>query len=309
MSNLMIYEDKVIVITSKDNAMQAIADVVLNTVSLRSRRDYKRALDGFLTWYKEADLTGFTKATLNTYVAHLKVQGVPASSINQRLGAIRKLAKEAADNGLIEEGHAQAICRVANIEIQGRKLGNWLDQAQAKQMLAAPDVTTIKGLRDQAILAVMLGAGLRREEVVSLQIEHVQMRDARWVILDLKGKHNRTRTVPIAPWIKVLLDNWTGAAGITSGVLFRRILKGGHLRKGGMTSQAVWDIVVAYSPVKPLAPHDLRRTFAKLADKSGAPIVQIQKTLGHASLQTTERYVGADQDLSKAPSDYIDALA
>lgn len=308
MNAVTIYEADAITTTGPGHTMQAIADVVLNTVSVRTQREYKRALYGFLTWYDETGQTGLTKATVNAHVAHLKASGVPASSINQRLGAIRKLAKEAADNGLIEEGHAQAICRVANIKIQGRKLGNWLNQTQAKQMLAAPDVTTIKGLRDQAILAMMLGAGLRREEVVSLQIEHVQMRDARWVILDLKGKHNRTRTVPIAPWIKVAIDNWTGTAGITSGVLFRRILKGGHLQEGGMTSQAVWDIVVAYSPVKPLAPHDLRRTFAKLADKSGAPIVQIQKTLGHASLQTTERYVGADQDLSKAPSDYIPAL-
>ena len=96
------------------------------------------------------------------------------------MAAIRKLAKEAADNGLIEE--TQAIGRVGNIKIQGKKLGNWLSKEQASAMLNAPDVTTIKGKRDKAILAVMLGCGLRRDEVVTLIVEHLQQREGRWVI-------------------------------------------------------------------------------------------------------------------------------
>jgi len=286
-------------------AMQAVANMVLDTVSLRSQRDYGRALGDFLQWYAATGQGGLTKATINAHVAHLKASGVPASSINQRLAAIRKLAKEAADNGLIDEGQASAIGRVDNIKVQGKKLGNWLSHTQASAMLNAPDTSTLKGLRDRAILAVMLGCGLRREEVVNLQVEHLQQREGRWVILDLTGKHNRTRTVPIAAWVKALIDAWAGAATLRSGVLFRPIRRGGHLQDSGMTSQAVWDVVATYAPVEGLAPHDLRRTFAKLADKAGAPLVQIQKTLGHASVQTTERYIGADQDLHNAPSDYI----
>jgi len=72
-----------------------------------------------------------------------------------------------------------------------------------------------------------------------------------------------------------------------------------------MSSQAIWKIVQEYSPVGKLAPHDLRCTFAKLAHQAGAPIEQIQKSLGHASVQTTERYIGADLDLKQAPSDMI----
>jgi len=140
---------------------------------------------------------------------------------------------------------------------------------------------------------------------LGLTVEHLQQREGRWVILDLTGKQNRTRTVPMAAWIKALIDAWTAAATVRSGALFRPIRRGGHLQDGGMTSQAVWNVVATYAPVHGLAPHDLRRTFAKLADKAGAPLVQIQKTLGHASVQTTERYIGADQDLHNAPSDYI----
>ena len=172
-------------------------------------------------------------------------------------------------------------------------------------MLNAPDVTTIKGKQDKAILAVILGCGLRRDEVVTLTVEHLQQREGLWVILDLTGKHNRTRTVPMAAWVKSIIDQWLVGAEVGSGVLFRRIRRGGSLQAGGMTSQCVWDVVQLYAPVENFAPHDLRRTFAKLTDKAGAPLVQIQKTLGHASIQTTERYIGAGQDLQNAPSDYI----
>ena len=306
MTEVTVYQPEVI--TAPTAHLQRIVDMVLDTVSDRSKRDYKRALTDFLTWYMQTGQTALDKATINAHVAALKTRGVTASSINQRLAAIRKLAKEAADNELIDESTAQRIGRVENIKIQGKKLGNWLSQAQAVAMVNSPDTETLIGLRDRAILSVMLGCGLRRDEVVRLQVDHLQQREGRWVILDLQGKHNRTRTVPMAAWIKALIDKYTEAVGVTSGVLFRRIGKGDKVRDVGMTPQAIWNMVQAYSPVEHLAPHDLRRTFAKLAASGGAPLVQIQKTLGHASIQTTENYIGADQDLKKAPSDYIEAM-
>lgn len=306
MTEVTVYQPEVI--TAPTAHLQRIVDMVLDTVSDRSKRDYKRALTDFLTWYMQTGQTALDKATINAHVAALKTRGVTASSINQRLAAIRKLAKEAADNELIDESTAQRIGRVENIKIQGKKLGNWLSQAQAVAMVNSPDTETLIGLRDRAILSIMLGCGLRRDEVVRLQVDHLQQREGRWVILDLQGKHNRTRTVPMAAWIKALIDKYTEAVGVTSGVLFRRIGKGDKVRDVGMTPQAIWNMVQAYSPVEHLAPHDLRRTFAKLAASGGAPLVQIQKTLGHASIQTTENYIGADQDLKKAPSDYIEAM-
>lgn len=289
----------------QQNAIQRIADMVLDTVSDRSKRDYGRALKDFMGWYVSTGQTQLNKAAINAHVAALKAKGVTDSSINQRLAAIRKLALEAADNGLIDEGVAQAIKRVGNIKVQGGKLGNWLSHDQASAMINAPDTSTVKGLRDRAILSLMLGCGLRREELTTLTVEHLQQREGRWVVLDLTGKHNRTRTIPMAAWVKALIDQWTQAAGITSGLLFRAIRKGGHIQGNGMTPQAIWYVVEQYSPVEGLAPHDLRRTFAKLADKAGAPLAQIQKTLGHASIQTTERYIGNDLDLQNAPSDMI----
>jgi site-specific recombinase XerD len=203
----------------------AIAALVLDTVSERTQRDYRRALVDFMAWYVTTGQTALTKATVQAHIAPLKATGVAESSINQRLAAIRKLAREAADNELIPERAAQAIGRVANIKRQGQKLGNWLNHAQATAMVNAPDPLTLKGKRDRAILAGMLGAGLRRDEVARLTVGHLQQREGRWVILDLVGKHNRTRTVPIAPWIKSAIDKWTEAAAITAGLLFRPVKK------------------------------------------------------------------------------------
>lgn len=317
-SEIIVRQQQVVTASSnQQTTMQRIASMVLDTVSERSRRDYGRALIGevgshvkqtamgFIPWFVTTGQTALNKATINAHVAYLKAQGVTDSSINQRLAAIRKLALEAADNGLIDESAAQAIGRVENVKVQGKKLGNWLSREQASAMLNAPDTKTVKGLRDRAILGLMLGCGLRREELTTLTVAHLQQREGRWVILDLNGKHNRTRTIPMASWVKALIDQWTQAAGITSGLLFRAIRRGGHTQEGGMTAQAIWYVVEEYSPVEGLAPHDLRRTFAKLADKAGAPLAQIQKTLGHASIQTTERYVGNDLDLQNAPSDLI----
>jgi integrase len=234
-------------------------------------------------------------------------RGVPAASLNQRLTAIRKLAHEAADNHLIDPGTAQAIARVEGVRREGRRLGQWLTHMQAQQMIRLPDVATVKGLRDRAILAVLLGCGLRREEAARLEVRHLQQREGRWVIVDLIGKRNRTRSVPMPAWAKAALDGWTDVADIQSGPVFRPLRRGGHVQAGAMTAQAVFDVVRGYAAILgvPVRPHDLRRTFAKLAHQGGAPLDQIQLSLGHSSIQTTERYLGVDQYLTTAPCDVL----
>jgi site-specific recombinase XerD len=114
-----------------------------------------------------------------------------------RITAVRKLAVEAADNGLLGPELAAGITRVKGVASKGVRLGNWLSIRQAQTLLNAPDVTTTKGLRDRAILAVLLGCGLRRSEVAALTVGHLQQRDGRWCIVDLVGKHGRVRTIPV----------------------------------------------------------------------------------------------------------------
>ena len=290
------------------NHIQPVIDQVCNAVtSAHTKRAYQRALTDFVAWHTTTGQSGLSKATVQAHVTALRDSGVSASSINQRITAIRKLAIESADNGLIDHSTAQAIGRVEGVRKEGKRLGNWLSKEQAQQLLELPNVGTLKGLRDRAILAVLLGCGLRREECAGLTVEHIQQREGRWVIVDLVGKRSKTRSVPMPSWAKYAVDAYMVAAALTSGILFRALRRGDNLQATGMTAQAIFDVVRCYAAQLgvDVRPHDLRRTFAKLARKGDAPVEQIQLSLGHSSLQTTERYIGVQQDLSSAPCDAL----
>ena len=290
--------------TTDHEAFQAIAQIVVSSVeSISTKKAYIRGLTDFLRWYDRRGRPRLIKAIVQEYKAELTAAGMGAASINQRLSAIKKFVRECADNDLVDESVSRGIDRVKSIRQLGRRLGNWLTRDEAEDLLNAPDASSLKGLRDQAILAILIGTGLRREECASLTFDHLQQRDGRWVILDLVGKGNRKRSVPIPSWSKAAIDRWTIAAGLTDGRLFWSINRGGHLVSEGMTGKSVYRVVKEYAST--LGAHDCRRTFAKLSYKGGAGIEQIQKSLGHSSIQTTERYIGADQDLTDAPCDHL----
>jgi integrase len=241
------------------------------------------------------------------YLTELEAHSLSAATVNQKLSAIRKLAQEAAYNGLLDATTAQGIREVHGAKMQGVRTGNWLTKAKAEHLINAPDISTLKGKRDRAILMLLIGCGLRRDEVARVTLSHIQERDSRFCVVDLIGKHNRVRTVPMPAWAKTAIDDWTTAAKIGAGRVFRGINKGGNLTGESLSSQGVWRCVAEYSAVLKLnvSPHDLRRTHAKLAYKGGAKLDQIQLALGHASLVTTERYLGTHQSLTDAPADYL----
>jgi site-specific recombinase XerD len=301
--------DRVNALTVSEKAgLEAIKALVLDAVSSpKTKVLYSQAVDEFLNWYRITQPGPLSKATVQRYKAELEGQGLSASSVNVRLAAIRKLVTEAADNGLLDPETAASIRRVKGAKKLGVRIGNWLSQAQAQTLLNLPDVQTLKGKRDQALLAVMLGTGLRRSELAALTFESIQQREGRWVAVDLLGKHGRVRSVPMASWIKAAIDSWSQSAGISEGRVFRAVNKGGQLSSVGMTAQAVYNTLAGYAQQMglTLAPHDMRRTFAQLARKGNAPLEQIQLTLGHASIQTTERYLGTRQDLVDSPSDRV----
>ena len=128
---------------------------------------------------------------MQRYARHLETLGLSPSTTNVRLTAVRRLAAEASDNGLLDAAVAQGIGRVKGTKRTGTRTGNWLTREQAEALLHAPDVSTLKGKRDQALLAVLIGCGLRRSEVSELCFEHIQQRDGRWCIVDLHGKGSR----------------------------------------------------------------------------------------------------------------------
>ncbi len=146
--------------------------------------------------FEEVPRPGFTKATVSAWRVSLEERILGSSSIIVRMSAIRKLAAEAADNGLLAPELAAGISRVKSAKTQGIRTGNWLSQRQAQALLSAPDISTLRGLRDRAILAVLLGCGLRRSEVAALKFSHLQQRDGRWCIVDLIGKQEAVKRWP-----------------------------------------------------------------------------------------------------------------
>jgi integrase len=235
------------------------------------------------------------------------MEALSPSTVNVRLSAVRKMVGEARRNGMIGSEEAANLTDIPNIRQQGTRLGNWLTREQAKELLAVPDRSTVKGKRDYVILALLVGCALRRHELANLYIEEIQLRENRWVIADLRGKGSRVRTVAVPMWVKQAINAWTTAAGLEDGKLLRAVSKGGKVGNT-LSDWAVWSVVETSAReigIERFGAHDLRRTCAKLCRKNGGDLEQIKFLLGHSSIQTTERYLGSEQEIAVAVNDNL----
>jgi integrase len=291
----MADDDCAVVRVLPPDPLQRLKSLVLDAVSSPlTKRQYEIALGRFIEW------TGgrtFCKPLVNQYRSHLEGRGFSPSTINQALSAIR----------MLDPNVAAAVGRVKGVRREGRRTGNWLTKEQARALLSVPDSRTFTGKRDRALLAVLLGTGLRRNEARDLAMEHVQMRDARWCIVDLVGKQGKARTIPMAAWTKLAIDEWTAAAGIAEGRVFRPVRCNGTLAGDRLSPQTIFRIVLEHSGRVgvQIRPHDARRTFARLAFYGGSGMEQVSLSLGHSSVTVTERYIGVRLDLADAPCDHL----
>src|SRR5215468_9521535 len=139
-------------VVDKGADWRRLKSLVLDSVSSPiTKRVYNLGLDEFFAWYGQEPRPGFTKATVAAWRVALEARGLGAVSINVRITAVRKLAVESADNGLLARELANGITRVKGVASKGGCLGNWLTARQARALLNAPDAATTKGLRDRAI--------------------------------------------------------------------------------------------------------------------------------------------------------------
>src|ERR1700710_1319801 len=207
-------------------AQTLLRKMVLDSVSSpHSRHNYAKALDDLFRFCASRPLS---RELLMEWRSTL--ESLSPSTINVRLSAVRKMVGEARRAGMIGQEEAASLTDIPNIQQKGTRLGNWLTREQAKDLLAVPDRSTLKGKRDYVILALLVGCALRRNEPAELDVEKIQMREGRWVIADLRGKGGRIRTVAIPIWIKQAIDVWTAAADVKDGRLLRSIIKGGKVR-------------------------------------------------------------------------------
>jgi site-specific recombinase XerD len=286
---------------------------VLNSLgSPASRRVYEYAIDQFIAWYCSEPRLAFNRIVVVRYRMYLELRHLAANTINQQLAAVRRLAHEAADSGLLSPELAAGISRVKGVKQLGFRSGNWLSAEQSSEVLKCAHGNSMRAKRDYAMLALLFGCGFRRSELVGLEWDEVQMRQGHWAVVDLIGKGGHIRTVPIPQWVKAALDRWIVAAEVTGGRIFRRVARAGKVWGKGISQNVVWYVVKGCcerAGLEHIAPHDLRRTCAKLCHTSGGELEQIQFLLGHASVQTTERYLGCKQNLGHPVNDLFELRA
>jgi integrase len=242
-----------------------------------------------------------TAEGIRSYIVEKRDGGYAPATVNLHLAALKFLARESA---AAEE--LPGIEAIKSLPVRGVRMGTWLSLEQVTRLLdyGIPNLTAA---RDRCLLALLTGCALRRSEVASLQIGHVQTLDGRVVLLDLVGKGRRVRTVPVPSWANSALNSWLQAAGLSKGPVLRRVWKG-QVGEEGLTPDHIHAIVKRAGErigVPQLAPHDLRRTFARLALKGKAQLSQIQLTLGHSSVAITDRYLNSTVDLENPACDAI----
>lgn len=208
-----------------------------------SQESYGHAIDAFIGWYCSEPRLAFNRTVVLRYRFFLEQKNLAPSTINVVcLAAVRRLAYEPSDTGLLSPDLAAGIRRVKGAKRLGVRISNWLTVDQSKTLLDGPPADQLRGKRDRAILALLIGCGLRRAELAGLGTQDFQVRGQRWVIADLIGKGKHIRTVPVPLWAKRAVDEWTTAAGINSGTIFRQVNRLGRIWGDRITSKAVWHV-------------------------------------------------------------------
>jgi integrase len=277
------------------------------TTAYRYGREVKTAV--------AAGINLLDRAALADYAADL-----PTSRKRFLKAAVRLLANELSDQAQAAANpenidqvqavvfRAESLKRAITIkEARGSRAHVWLTPLETKMLLALPGLETAKGRRDRIVLALLVGAGLRRAEAVSLTWGQVVQQGGR-AVLSISGKGKKQRAVPINPKLAGWLADWKAeTAGGKNDNVCISIAKGDRLGSG-LSGQGLLAIVDSYGRQldKPtLRPHDLRRTYARIGYDAGIDIGQISLLLGHSSIATTQNYLGLQIDKEKTISDYV----
>ena len=289
-------------------AQTLLRSVLASLASPKTEAVDRTALLDWLHWWESSSYP-LTRSSVEAWREALAQRGLAPSSVNQRLSAVRLFFFHAGEQGLLPKGEAADLIAVRNVKLGALSPQLGLTAGQAGRLLRVPDRHTSLGKRNRALLAVMLGCGLRREELVHLEVRHLRQREKRWVLLNLGGHGTGGRTVPLPSWVKQLLDAWLEAAGISQGLLFCPLRKNGRPKtEKPLSNDAVYSLVKGAGSAigKPdLTPNDLRQTCAQLCRQAGGDLEQIQFLLGHASVQTTARFLRTKQELRQAVNDRV----
>lgn len=222
----------------------------------------------------------------------LEKEGLEASTINNYLAALKGVATQAWKEGLMESETLQRIKAIKSRRSTRLPKGRSLTMEESNALMSCHrGVSPVVDTRDKALLALMLGCGLRRAEVCGLTLADVSFNEG---AITLIGKGNKERKVYLPEAAMKFLLVWLNFRGQEDGPLFTRIFRGGHILKEKSLSESAVTLILKerleITGQKRATPHDLRRTFATRLIEDGNDLVKVQRAMGHASVQTTARY-------------------
>ena len=226
-------------------------------------------------------------------IQKLKAKGIAPATINLYFYALKGVAREAFSNDVMPQLAYLKISIMKAITYERLPVGRSLSAYQCKKLLNTCDDDTLRGIRDKALLALMMGCGLRRAEVVALHMEHWNSKDSTFTFI---GKGNKQRKVYLPPDLEPILDKWFLARGNEAGTIFPAIYKGSGapvMKFKDMQPSSIYRIVqrrAEKAKIADITPHDLRRTFASRMLEAGVDLFVLKQSMGHASLTTTARY-------------------
>lgn len=262
-----------------------------SAVTMTSCLNRVAAMYGFES-FLECDWSALRRPHIQSIMKKLKSEGLAPSTINVYLACLKGVAREAWSSDLMPQSAYLKISSMTAIRYERLPVGRSLSYRECKRLLATCDDGTVVGKRDKAILAMMMGCGLRRAEVVELNLQNW---DSRTLSIRLIGKGNKERKVFLPTDLETIVKDWISVRGETEGPMFPRLKPGTTevFEERHMNPCSIYRLLQGRSikaSLRGLTPHDLRRTFATRMLENGCDLFLLQRAMGHSTVATTARY-------------------
>ena len=231
---------------------------------------------------------------------HLQELGQAPATVNAALYALRGVARAAFNLELMTADDLERLRSVKPVRSERLPAGRAVSQGELYAMMGmCAEDETPAGVRDAALIGLMYAAGLRRAEIVSLDLADYTYETGELVV---RGKGSKERLLYVDNGAQDALEDWLAVRGPEPGPIFCPINKGGKIQWRRLTDQAIYNMLhkrAGQATVKTCSPHDMRRTFVSDLLEAGADIATVQKLAGHAHIQTTARYDRRGEEAKK----------
>jgi site-specific recombinase XerD len=266
----------------------------LSSLASSSREAYRRDIDSFVAWTARSgdrEPTQITRHDLRSYLAHLRTRQIAVSTVRRRMSVLRRYFRWLEDRGVIDVDPTLEL----SVPSGDRRLPRVLRADELGQLLDEPAPDSLHRQRDDAVLELLYGSGLRVSELCGLDVDDIDLGRRRVTVW---GKGSRQRSVPLSEPGARATRAWlegervvaaTSAAPIDATALF---FNARHVR---LAPRDVRRIVDRRSPV-PTHPHALRHTFATHILDGGADLRVVQELLGHTDVATTQIYTHVSRE-------------